>query len=88
MVFKLFLILFITLFVWLILQIAVSIFRVFSFFSNFRKLIRKTAQQTQNAPRNTMVKCVKCNLYVLDTDAISKNGLFFCSIEHLQSSYQ
>lgn len=79
--FKLFTILLLTVFLWMVLQLVISAFKVFSFFkTNTRH------PKTHAAAQNTMVKCAACNLYVLDSEAITRNGLHFCSIEHAKNS--
>lgn len=79
---KLIIVIFLTLFLWLVLQLGISAFRLFSFF----KGARNGNQQNEQQPQNTMVKCATCNLYVIRRDAISRNGRYFCSVEHLDNS--
>jgi hypothetical protein len=79
--FKLFLIILLTLFLWMVLQLVISAFRVAAFFkSGLRNQSRAPAQ-----PQNTMVKCSVCDLYVLDNEAIIRNGTYYCSLDHAKS---
>lgn len=38
--------------------------------------------QSKQEPQKAMVKCAQCQLYVIDSDAISQQGNYFCSPEH------
>lgn len=76
---KLITIIFLTLFIWLIMQLVISGFKVFSF---FKYGMRNPQQQRAPHGQTTMVKCAACHLYVLDSDAIVRNGTPYCSLEH------
>ena len=89
---KLFPVILLTLFLWLMLQLLIGAFKVFRMFSFIRAGMHQSTTQkprpNQNQPsqhtvgQNTMVKCAACHLYVLDSDAITRNGMPFCSPEH------
>lgn len=79
---KLFTVILLTLFIWMLMQLIISGFRVVSF---FKYGMRQANPARPAQPHNTMVKCATCNLYVLDTDAISRNGNYYCSVEHMKN---
>lgn len=77
---KLLIVILLTLFIWLMLQLVLSVAKVFSFFRHGVRQAGRTAPQ-----QNTMVKCATCNLYLLDADAVAHNGQYFCSLDHARS---
>jgi hypothetical protein len=90
---KLFTVILLTLFLWLMLQLLIGAFKVFRMFSFIRSGMQQATAQKPNpnqrqqphqhtVGQNTMVKCSACHLYVLDSDAITRNGMAFCSPEH------
>lgn len=78
---KLITVILLTLFLWMVLQLLISAVRVFSF---FKQGIRQAQGATQRPAQgqNTMVKCSKCELYVLDHEAIIRGGNYYCSLDH------
>lgn len=79
---KLVTIIFLTLFIWLVFRLFIGIFKVVSFVrSGMQAPFNKQQAQPQ---QTTMVKCNTCNLYILDTEALSRNGVYFCSPEHVK----
>ena len=87
MILKLLAIIFLALFISLVFRLIVGVFKILSF-------VRSGMQSKFNAghthhtnpqpnTQNTMVKYSTCNLYILDTEALSRNGVYFCSAEHV-----
>lgn len=80
---KLLTIILLTLFIWLVLQLLISGYKVFSFFKQGVRNAAAGPQTQRGHPgQTTMVKCAKCNLYVLDTDAVVRKGEYFCCADH------
>lgn len=87
---KLLLILLLTMFILLVARVVGVVFKVMSFLrSGFQQPFdtQTRARHNSNYSKKTdaqsnMVKCASCDLYILDSDAISRNGMYFCSQEH------
>lgn len=79
---KLITIIFLTLFIWLVFRIVAGVFKVLLFIRSGMQTPFK--QQPPKSQQNTMVKCNTCSLYILDSEALSRNGVYFCSAEHIQ----
>ncbi len=79
---KLAFVFFVMLFLWLILRLFLGIFRIFHLIRSGGGQRYASQQASQQSGQNTMVKCVSCGLYVLESGAIYRNGDYFCSAEH------
>ncbi len=46
---------------------------------------KKTASKSQDE-LGKMVRCLHCDLHILEQEAIQSNGHYYCSQEHLEAS--
>lgn len=79
---KLFTIILLTLILWVIFRVVFGVFKIVAFFKSSLQSQMAQPSAAAHHSQNTMVKCASCELYVLDHDAIMRNGLYFCSQEH------
>ena len=91
---KLLLIMLLTLFILAILRLVAGVFKVMSFLrAGFQSPFdaqassRNKHRHDNNSanPQSTMVKCASCDLYILDSEAISRNGIYYCCKEHARN---
>lgn len=45
--------------------------------------VKKVEQQAPKTPLKTMKACAYCKTHIPEDDGIEKDGLFFCSYQHL-----
>lgn len=68
-----------------LIVIALIIYLVIQIFKRWAANKRSTSSSSQQNNGNKMVKCETCHLHIPESDALQKNGQFFCSQEHLES---
>lgn len=68
-----------------LIVIALIIYLVIQIFKRWAANKRSTPSSSQQNNDNKMVKCETCHLHIPESDALQKNGQFFCSQEHLES---
>ncbi len=67
-----------------LLIFAVIVFLVYTLlFKNSRGIVEKPnkKEKKKKIDGDTMVECTKCSVFVSETDAIIKDGKFYCSKE-------
>lgn len=67
-----------------ILVIALIVYLVIQIFKRWAAN-KQSASPSYSEKEKQMVKCEVCQLHIPQSDAIEKNGHFFCSQEHLDS---
>jgi len=66
-----------------LLVIALIIYLVFQMFK--RWAANKNNQPSKKLKETKMVRCEVCQLHIPEDEALQKNGIFYCSQEHLES---
>ncbi len=80
---KILLILFVAAVLWVFLRLVTRVFGLIMAFKAVANQHHRPHSHTN--PKNlnqTMVQCTKCNLYVLESEAIMYQGKPYCSKEH------
>ncbi|MCF6173443.1 MAG: metallothionein [Campylobacteraceae bacterium] len=71
----------------MIFKLLIFVFVVFVVYTFFFKASRGTVKQPRKKEKkkkidgDTMVECVKCSVFISETEAIIKDGKFYCSKE-------
>jgi len=65
-----------------ILVFGVVVFIVYTlFFKSSRGTIKQPKNKRKKLDSDTMVECTKCSVFVSETEAVIKDGKFYCSKE-------
>ena len=65
-----------------LLVFAVVVFIVYTlFFKSSRGTVEQPKRKKKKLDSDTMVECTKCSVFVSETEAIIKDGKFYCSRE-------
>jgi len=65
-----------------LLVFAVVVFIVYTlFFKSSRGKVEQPKKKNRQNESDTMVECAKCSVFISETEAIIKDGKFYCSKE-------
>ena len=67
-----------------ILLLAIAIWLVFVILKRYRA----SMQQPRARTSEDMVQCAACGLHLPKSDSLTKDGLYYCSIAHLEQRHE